>query len=215
MGTPYDREFIKTTTAVDEVVELDFPGRCELNRISILRVSGGDIDAGIFNRKFVGATHAVALIEPTGNGTELRIALAQDAAPLNDVKVGDLVTVAGNSNGAYNVATHRIVAIDDADINDPRWIDTDNGGVSSPGTGGTVQLDITTEQELQRVLPDITGSGSVLEIPPGTGDIAVFRNQDPVGNVNIGVKRKLYMKFADAGTYKIGLSAILGVAGEG
>lgn len=211
MSTPYDREFIKTTAGPDEVVELDFPGRCDLTRISLVRVGAGNVKANVYNRKFVGATHAIIRIEDVAGGG-VRIVLSDDAADFNDVKVGDLVTVAGNSVGGYNVA-HRVLVIDSS--TEPRFIETDQA-FTADGAGGTAKLDIPAlEQELQRVIPEIDGASPQLIIPTGTGDTATYVNQDPLPNVNIGIKRKLYMKFEDAATYKIAISAVLGVAGEG
>ncbi len=215
MSTPYDREFIKTTTQSDEVVELDFPGRCDLTRISLVRVGAGNVKANIYNRKFVGATHAVIRIEAVDVAAPadgVRIVLLPGAADFNDVKVGDLVTVAGNSVGGYNVA-QRVLLIDPS--TEPRFIETDQL-FTADGAGGTAKLDIPAlEQELQRVIAEIDGASPRLVIPTGTGDTATYVNQDPLPNVNIGIKRKLYMKFEDAATYKIAISAVLGVAGEG
>jgi hypothetical protein len=209
MGTPYDREFTPTTTGAEEIVALDFPGRCELTRVSIVRVGTGAIDVDVFNRKFVGDEHAVLAITDDGD-TKALITLGLDAAIMDDVRVGDLVTVAGSSVGGYNVA-HRITAI----AEDKRSFVTDQA-YSADGTGGTVKLDIpVAEQELNRVLSNITGSDSVLTIPPGSGDKAVYVNQDPLPNANIGVKRKIYFKFAAAATYRVAISAELSVAGEG
>lgn len=212
MSTPYDREFVKTTTGVNEIVELDFPGRCDLTRVSIVKLGGGAITANIFNRKFDGTPHAVkSIVEVPGVG--VRINLPKSAKDFDDVKVGDLLTVAGNSEAAYNAADHRIVSIDPSV--EPRFVETDKAFVTV-GTGGTVVLAIpAAEQEVNRVIPEISGASPQFIIPTGSGDTATFVNQDPLGNVNIGVKRKLYMKLNLVDTYKIALSAVLGVAGEG
>lgn len=210
MGTPYDREFFETAGA-GQILELGFPGRCELTRISIVRVGGGDITANVFNRKFVGDLHDISDIsEVVAAG--VRITVTPEAAALNDVRVGDLVTVAASSVGGYDVA-HRVLAIDPS--TNPRWVETDQA-FTTVGIGGTVKLDIpAAEQPLSRVIAELTGTDNILVIPPGSGDKAIYVNKDPLPNANIGVRRIVYMKLDDASDYRIALTAELGVAGEG
>jgi len=209
MATPYEREFYEAWTA-GEVKALDFPGRCEITKIAIVRIGTGAIAADIYNRLFEGPTHDVFEIVDDGSGN-VQINLAAGAADLDDVKVGDVLEVAGSSVGGYNVATHRITSI----AEDLRSVVTSES-FTSVGTGGTVKLNIpTAEQPAYQVMPQITGTDSVLTIPPGTGDRVIYVNQDPLPNVNIGVNRKLYLKMADAGTYRVLVSAGLSVAGEG
>lgn len=209
MGTPYDREFVVTTTGVDEIQALGFPGRCELTRIAIVRVGTGTIDVNVFNRLFVGSEHDILVITDDGN-TKALITLNPDAADMDDVRVGDIVTVAGSSVAGYNTQ-HRITSIAD----DKRSFITDQA-YSADGTGGTVKLDIPSEEQaMNLVLPNIGGADSVLVIPPGSGDKAIYVNQDPLPNANIGIKRKVYMQFGAVATYRVAISAELTVAGEG
>jgi hypothetical protein len=212
MSTPYQNEFILPKPAAPaQTFELDWPGRCELTRISLLEEAAVAIDADIFNRRLISDPLALATITDNGIGQALISLGGTDLFLETEIQVGDLLTVAGSDVGGYNVATHRVDAISD----DRRRV-TSSELYTADGAGGTVQMVLTAVEALYRVMPNISAASPVLSFPPATGDSIVFVNADPVGNVNIGVNRKLYLRInGGAGNYRLGLTAVLGVAGEG
>jgi hypothetical protein len=212
MSTPYQNEFILDKAAAPaETFAVDFPGRCELTRIALLEEGGAAIDADIFNRQLIGAVNAVSTITDDGTGQALiTLSLGSLFSP-TEVKVGDLLTVAGATVGGYNVATHRVLAISEdrrqAVTSEPYTADSEDG---------SVQMVLTAVEALFRVMPNIAGASPQVSFPPATGDSIIFVNADPLPNINIGINRKLYIRInGGLGTYRLGLSAILGVAGEG
>jgi hypothetical protein len=213
MGTPYSNEFRVTTVGANEYVELAWPGRCELNRVSAVKEGGGSLTFDFYNRKIIGPTLNVDEIVAGDEGGDLRILLDADQPDFDDIQIDDLLTVAGASVGGYNSAVHRVVYIDPG----RRFVEVSGVGYSADSTGGTVQLDISAIEGLYQVMAQITGTTPQVVILPGTGDKVIFVNQDPIlaGARNIGIKRKLYVKIAAADTYRIGIDATLSVAGEG
>ena len=145
-------------------------------------------------------------------GGTVRINAGQNAADFTDVKVGDQLDVSGNGEAGYNVK-HRVLAIDPS-VN-PRWVETDQT-FSDVGVGGEVKLDIpTAEHPAYQVIENITDTDDVFVTPAASGATAVFVNLDPLPNANIGVRRKLYVRVADAATYKMTIAASLDVSGGG
>jgi hypothetical protein len=198
--TPYEREFTFTTTGSNQIVALDYPGRCTLDFITIILI-GGDgqpITADLFSRNFTGPVIPVFLIT-TANGN----CMLQTNQPLA-VKVGDAVVVTNSPTAGYNT-THRIVErIDDFNfVTDHTY--------TADAVGGSVQLQIPAqEQELYRVTTTMSDNSPLQE------DIGeVFKNQDATPNRNIGVVRKIYVRLATAGTYRIALRSheSIGVGG--
>ena len=212
MSTPYQNDFLLVKAgAPAETFDLDWPGRCELTRISVMEEDAVAIDVDFFNRKLIGGTLAIATILDDGN-TKCLITLAAGVVfTETEIKVDDLITVAGSSVGGYNVATHRVTFISE----DRRQAIT-SVAYTADATGGTANLDLTVIEAVYRVMPNIAGASPQLSFPPATGDAVLFINSDPLGNLNIGINRKLYLRInGGAGTYRLGLSALLGVAGEG
>lgn len=210
MSTPYERDFRFTTVGVDEIVELKFPGRCEITKLNIVREDGGAIDFDLFSRKFTSAARPIINIVnqfggPFDGNTVLRF-----AAEFGVVRVGDEIVVAGSTVAAYNTR-HRVEKISD----DKKEVVTDQS-FTVEGLGGTATLDIASaDRELYRVLPNIAGGSPILEVPTTTGDVALFVNRDPRPNANIGVNRVLYVLVAAIATYRLNIAALLNVAGEG
>jgi hypothetical protein len=207
MSTQYEKEIFEVWGA-NEIKAIDYPGRCSLTKVSIVAIGTGAIAADIYNRLFTGLEHDIDVI--TDEGGFVKITLTAEAKDLDDVIVGDMLEVTNSATGAYNVATHRITSIAD----DLRSCVTSES-FSADALGGEVKLQIpAAEQPAYQVLPQITGTDDVLELP-GTVDLIRYVNKDPLGNRNIGVNRKLYLKFADASTYRVLLGSTLSVAGEG
>jgi len=210
MSTPYERDFRVTTVGTDEIVELDFPGRCELTRINILREGGGAIDADFFNRKFTSAAKPIInIVEQIGGALDGKT-LLRFAAEFGVARPGDQIAVAASSVAGYNV-THRVEKVSD----DKKEVVTDQS-FTAEGMGGTATLAVAAaDQELYRVLPNIAGASPQSIIPPATGDSIFYVNRDPLANSNIGIKRKVYLMLNAAATYRVNLTAQLSVAGEG
>jgi hypothetical protein len=210
MSTPYDREFRFTTTGTDEIVELDYPGRCEITKITAVRDGGGAIDFDFYNRKFDSdALPIYEIIEQIGGEFDGKTKL-RFLAEVGVTRPGDQIAVAGTSVAPYNT-THRVEHVSD----DKKEIITDQT-FSARALGGTLTLAISAaDQELYRVMANISAASPVISIPPATGDSILFVNKDPLGNNNIGTKRKIYLKVAAADTYRVAITSLLGVAGEG
>jgi hypothetical protein len=210
MSTPYDREDRVITSGTDEIVEFDYPGRCEITRINVVREGGGAIDLDFFNRKFTSDAKTIRHISKVSGGPFDGKTRLHFFAEFGVSRPGDQIAVAGNSVAGYNV-THRVEKVSD----DKLEVITDRT-YTADGFGGTAALAIAAaDQELYRVLPNQSSGSPLSVIPPATGDVVAYRNQDPLPNANIGVKRKIYIKIAAAATYRIAISSLLNVAGEG
>jgi hypothetical protein len=196
--TPYEREF-RVTATENEIVALDYPGRCRLTRVAVVREGGGTFTIDLYNRAFTDDAVTITRIIDDGQ-TKCRL-----IAPGLAVRIGDVITVAGASVGGYNTS-HRVTAVE------PIWDDgtklmtrvdtvvTDQA-FSAQATGGTATLAIpAAEQPLYHVCDHITGTDDE--------DVALdvaYMNRDPLLNRNIGVNRKIYVKFADAATYRVAI----------
>ena len=195
MGTPYEKEYFVTTSAADEVVELAYPGRCLLDRVAIVRIGGGDIDAVLYNRSFTGPALGVIRFVSDG-GTPAKV-VAHTSAPAA-LRAGDVVTIAG-TGGVYD-GTARVTSLpSEKEVHLSK-------AFSSTVTGGTITLSIPDEEKpLYRVL-ELSGADAV-EVTP---EVA-YVNLDPVTNINTGVPRRIYVSFADAASYKVALRCRTGL----
>lgn len=198
---------VVTTTGANEIVELPFPGRCELTKISIVRLSGNGITVDLFSRAFASDPVQILNIRQTPEDTTIRVTLqksSQYQQPQLALKVGDPVTLTG---GTY-AGDRRVLAIVDEftfDLSGTYTVDE--------GTVATIELNIqTVEQPLYRVLPQQTDAGaSLLVIPPSTGNVVNYVNQDPQKNTNTGFNRKIYLRFAAAASYRVVLGGDVSV----
>ena len=210
MSTPYEQDFRITTTGVDEIVELDFPGRCEITKINAVRDGGGAIALDFFSRSFTSPPQKIEHVSKVIGGDFDGKARLHFFAEFGVARPGDTVAVAGNTVAGYN--TDHIVEV----VSDDKLEVITDQAYTADGFGGTATLAIpTAEEELYRVLPQQTGASPLSVIPSTTGDIVLYVNRDPLGNRNIGIKRKIYVKIATVDTYRISITALLGVAGEG
>ena len=210
MSTPYERDFRVTTVGADEIVELDFPGRCEITKINTVREGGGTVTLDFFNRGFTSPLQNIEHVSAVVGGDFDGKTRLHFFAEFGVARPGDIIAVAGNSEGAYN--TDHIVEV----VSDDKLEVITNVTFTVEGFGGTATLAIpSAEEELYRVLPQQTGASPLSVIPSSTGDIVLYVNRDPLGNRNIGIKRKIYVKIAAADTYRIAITSLLGVAGEG
>ncbi len=187
--TPYETERKITTGGANEIVEIPLPGRCTITRIaSVELAAAGAQTLTFYNRVFVGPTVAVRTITDAGDGTCLI-----ETKGVFAVKVGDAVTVAGSSAGAYN-AVQRVT-----EIVDEKHVITDKS-YTVDATGGTVGITIpAAEQDLYKVA-SLTGTGVQESLTE-----RVFVNLDPQPNLNRGFVRKIYVKVLAAGSYKVAI----------
>ena len=191
--TPYEREFIVTVD--DETVQypLNFPGRCLLERLAIAKVdAAGSTDVVVHNRSLLGTAIDIVRITESSDGTT---EFLLDGQLL--VKPGDTLSVADSSVVGYNgTRNHRVVAV----LDDMRRIITDVSHSADAGAVGTVSLDIdpTTEGQLYKVT-EITDSTNFTEVALNVS----YVNLDPLPNLNIGVKRRIYLTFEAQGVFKV------------
>ena len=208
MGVPYELDKYLTTTGSDEVVELDFPGRVEITKISM--VGSAAIDLDLFSRRFDSDgedIHSIVAGTLFGGGTGTHIVPRRGV--FFPYKVGDSIVVAGNSVGGYN-ATHIVQEIIEAEDQEGTKIQVlrTNQAYSADGTGGDATLAVTTAmEEAYRVVDNIAGA-SPQKVIPASGDNIYYINQDPRPNANIGHKRKLYARIANVGTYRLVIQAV-------
>lgn len=197
--TPYEKTTDVTVETNDDIVPIPLPGRCVISRVAIVRTGeGGDITADFYNRAFT--SDAVKIETVTNSGGKTRV---QFAKPF-PLRVGDRFLTSGilkDSDGSsyteYNGAM-RVTAI----VREPGLLDrvyVTDCDYAANGHDGTGALEIPTdEQPLYKALDQLTGTDNAEAKPE-----AVYHNQDPLGNLNIGVKRFIYVKFADAGDYRV------------
>lgn len=213
--TPYETEQL-VTIAEDEhasqslgisedMVALDFPGRCVIDRVAVVRIGGGAIAVDFFNRNFTSKVSPIKLITNDGNGfCQLRLFV-----PIA-FRVGDRVMVHDTSVSAYNTS-HRITArIDDQTYVTNRSFSTEAVGGNDPYDG--VFLDIpAAEQPLYKVMDTLSGTNNAEAVDLAKAYICM----DPLPNLNTGINRKLYLRFGAAGTYKVAIRAhaSIGVSG--
>ena len=210
MSTPYEQDFRVTTTGDDEIVALDFPGRCEITKITATREGGGDVTLNFFNRSFGSPPQNIERITQVIGGDFDGNVRLHFFAEFGVARPGDRIDVAGSSEAVYD-EDHTVEAVSD----DKLEVITDFT-FTVESFGGTATLAIpSADGELYRVLPTQSGASPLIVIPTATGDRVLYVNRDPLGNRNIGVKRKVYVRIGSEDTYRIGLAAILGVAGEG
>ena len=199
---PYAKETYLTTTGGNEIAAIDFPGRTALTRLAVTRIGTGAITATLYSRAFTSAAAKInSIVAGAGGKTLLKM-----TDPMS-VKVGDVIAVASSSVGGYNTA-HRVTALPRADApsNYGETLILTNQTYTAIGAGGTAALAIpAAEQSLYAVTAALTGSDAVASnfAPP-----VPFVNLDPVPNANIGVNRKIYLKLADTGTYRVNIAAI-------
>lgn len=212
MSTPYEKEFVVTTEDADQIVPLAFPGRCILDRIAVVRLGGGAVDLAVYNRSFTGPVAIIDAIESDESGSpKTKLVLYSPMA----VKVGDVLAVAGTDAAGYNT-DHRVVAIvmeqrsgdnrPHAPYVDAMCLITDQAYVAD-AKGGTARIAIPAAEQPLYLVTDLSDTDSAEDYPYMT-----YVNLDPLLNVNIGVNRKIYVKFAEAATYKLVLRAREGVA---
>lgn len=204
--TPYEREFRVTTTGTDEIAALDYPGRCRLTRIAIVREGGGAFTVDVYSRAFTSDPVYIARIIDNGD-TRCRL-----VAPGLAVAAGDVIAVASSNVLGYNT-NHRVTGVDEIWDNGTKLtsrletVVTDQP-YTAEGVGGTATLAIPEdEQALYQVCDQIVGTDDeavVLDAP--------YMNRDPLLTRNIGVNRKIYLKFADIATYRVGIAATTDVA---
>jgi hypothetical protein len=194
---PYEREFIVTTTGANQIVPLDYPGRCVLERIAVVAIGGGPIGITVYNRIFDGPLMPIQLITDAADGVHCQLIVNG----LLTVKVGDIIAVTGMPVPGYNVS-HRVTAILNGNtvVTDQTYTANSNGG--------NVQLAIPdTEWFLYTVLT-LSGTGTAQVTPD-----EFYTNIDPVPNANTGIPRLIYFQFTNVGTYKIAIRSSLGQVG--
>ena len=112
MSTPYEQDFRVVTTGVDEIVELDFPGRCEITKINAVRDGGGAIALDFFSRSFTSLPQKIEHVSKVIGGDFDGKARLHFFAEFGVARPGDTIAVAGNSEGAYNT-DHIVEALSD------------------------------------------------------------------------------------------------------
>lgn len=195
MGIPYEiSNQLVTVASGSPIVAFNVPSRQQLEKLVVVGPTA-DFSVDVWNRAFTSDALDLLAVENDGNG-KCRLLLAE---PLS-VRVGDPLTVAGNTVGGYN-AVHRVVALLDNDMR----IVTDQD-FSLVGEGGTVQLDIgEAEQELYRVLPRRDASGGVVSyFADGNGPTLTC--QDPTKHQGSTFQRRVYLEFSAPGDYRVTLA---------
>lgn len=208
--TPYETDKIVTTTDPDEIVEIGIPGRCQLELIYALNTSGGEVTFTAYNRLFTGpqvSIRGITVVDPLSSPSRIVVLVAPEALL---VRAGDIVTIEGSGgfasiadDGGYD-GDHRVLSVEKStvveDLRDGIWkIFLDSAFDGELGPVGTIKLNIPeNEQTLYQVDVPATGTPEAELISQ-----LAYVNRDPLGNRNIGVKRKIYIKFADAGTYRV------------
>lgn len=176
---------------------IDFPGRGALTQLFVSKT--GAFTVAVYNRQMI--TAALAVNSITSDKAAELVTKINMAVPLA-AKVGDPITVAGNTVVGYNT-THRITAIS----SDRKTIVTDQTW-SADGTGGTAALAIpAAEQALYKVLDAQTAAGNVVNYQNDDGK--PYANADPKDHDGSTHKRLLYLKFSATGTYRVVVGAIL------
>ena len=203
---PYEKELICTATLPRQTIAVPFPGRCILDRFAVVRLGGGNINATLYNRAFVGPEANIKQTSNDGNG-KLQIALWTRFA----CRVGDLLDVDYTSDTdaatseslehAQDVGAQRVTKIID------EYTVVTDAAFTTARTTGTVQIAIPESEQLLYQVYQLLGTNAEAD------DLEnVYVNLDPVLNLNIGVNRMIYIQFADAGSYKVALRAREGVA---
>lgn len=193
--TPYESDTVITTTVDDEIASLPVPGRCRITRLAVYRVDNpsGEVNVDTYSRQFISDDAAIAKLQPQSDGLLLTLT---SRLP---VKVGDPVVITDTADYDTSLSadpgTLRVLQVLEGGyvvlVNDQ----TDHGEAFT----GSIRLQIEDpEQNLYRVMPRITGVGFA-----ETWTAVTFVNQDPLGNLNIGVNRRIYVQPKKAGTYRV------------
>ena len=203
MAKPYEREYLLADVEADVVERLDFPSRVCLKRIAAVHASGTQFNLDVYNRAFASA--AINIWTITDDGSTKCLIETKTQLP---VKVDDPVTVAGSDVGGYNT-THVITAVDESEVNGVRRFRyTTDQTYTADGAGGTATLAIAAaNQILHAVIAQQTSnaSGQLQFFPESIGGAVTFVNRDP--EANLGHQRYIYLKFSQAGTYRVVLAA--------
>jgi len=218
MGQLIEREMRFNVAGNGDVVQVEFPGRAMLERLTCVRVGGGSIAMDMYNRAFTTPEQQINVRAVTAREAAFHTAhstykitgsdyadlvVIEALSPVGAVlktpllfRAGDDITISSstNYNGTFLVAwvsddlQQALVELD--------WDTADESDV-------TVALNISaTNQELWRVSPQRTGTNSFsYYFPDGE---TVFHNRDVVDPLqNYGVPRKMYLKFATAANYRV------------
>jgi len=202
--TPYSKEFTITTTGANEVVALDFPGRCRIRSIQALNLGGGSHTIDFYSRAFAGPVIAIGKVR-SGSGGKAEVVL-EDFLP---VRPSDAVTIAG-SHADYN-GTRRVTKVVQSPTAGvyaqvPALVLTLDVAYSVDAEGGTAQTVVPAAEEPLFKVAGLTGAGIQT-----TAAEFEYKNQDPEPKRNIGTPRKIYARVLAAGTYRIVIRSAEGI----
>lgn len=191
MGVPYEKEFDLGTAAGAEIIAIDYPDRVSLTKIVVTGPTAFNVN--VYNRLFVSDTETILTVVDDGN-TKCEIRFLSDIRGL--FKVGDTITVAGNTIGGYN--TEHVVTVISAD----GLTVVTAEAYSADGTGGTGKLNIqSADQPRYRVITQFAASSGLASFFSTRGQ--TFINLDPEPPRRQGMHlRKLYIGVSAAGAYK-------------
>lgn len=204
--TPYSKEFTITTTDANEVVALDYPGRCTIKEIAVMDLSGGSADAKFYSRAF--SRGPIEIDTVTSEDDQLTVVL-KDFLP---VRVGDAVLL---SNTDYD-GEHRVVEVVDSPsispyaltparvlVLDPKYAES---SISLGDGKPTVTTIVPAAEEPLYCVASLTGTGV-----QKTAAAFEYINQDPPLKRNIGTNRRIYVRFTTGSTYRIIIRSAEGI----
>lgn len=210
MGKISEAAHTVTTTEVDQIVAIGFPGRAALQKLAIVRVGGGMIEVNLYNRDFGSPDYAGLLREPENHDLTGRTHIPPDGSKTAFesttpvlVREGDVMQLRAPGT-EYDNLSAEVLSVS-ANFN---TVLLDTPLVAGPRQRATANLAIPlTDHPLYQVLPGQTGSDSLVYFPEAEGGRIVFHNRDVQSpTYSLGVIRRIYVQFAEAGTYKVAIA---------
>lgn len=190
MSTPYEQNFVVTSTSNDQVFGLPYPGRCFIDRIAVVATVTAAVK--FFNRAFV--SPAVRLKKVNGN--------AITVVGFHGARVGDSLSRGTfDADGTYAAAVTNLVVTQvlnehELVLNTTVGVDPDDG--NSYGVQAFVP---TAIEGLYAVGPASTAltANTLAELAA----VGSFINMDPTSNYSAMSNRMLYVRTSLPGTYRI------------